>query len=105
MLRDLLLLSTAIAVAFVGWLAFPLLRGRLGRRDPSARNALGDREAIAERLAGLGSWVHDLRGNSLPVPGESGWLLVTVNDHPIAWGKRSQGVIKNAYPRGLRRVG
>jgi len=65
MLRDLLLLSTAIAVVFVGWLAFPLLRGRMGRRDLSLRSTLGDREAIAERLAGLGSWVHDLRGNSL----------------------------------------
>ena len=43
-----------------------------------------------------------LRGNSLPMPGEAGWVLVTVAGYPLGWGKRSAGVIKNAYPRGLR---
>jgi NOL1/NOP2/fmu family ribosome biogenesis protein len=49
-----------------------------------------------------------LRGESLRMPGESGWTLVTLegigdtNAFPIGWGKRSGEVVKNNYPRGLR---
>jgi NOL1/NOP2/sun family putative RNA methylase len=43
-----------------------------------------------------------LHGHSLPLPGEEGWVLVTVNGFPLGWGKRVQGVLKNYYPRGLR---
>lgn len=41
-----------------------------------------------------------LRGESLPSPGEAGWVLVTVDGWPLGWGKRVQGVVKNHYPRG-----
>ena len=38
------------------------------------------------------------------VPGtEKGWTLVKVGDVSIGWGKGSDGVIKNHYPKGLRR--
>lgn len=43
-----------------------------------------------------------LHGHSLPLPGEEGWVLVTVDGFPLGWGKRVQGVLKNYYPRGLR---
>jgi NOL1/NOP2/sun family putative RNA methylase len=49
-----------------------------------------------------------LRGESLPSPGPDGWVLVTIKTEignhlfPIGWGKRSQGILKNFYPRGLR---
>lgn len=49
-----------------------------------------------------------LRGESLPDPGPDGWVLVNIRTEnealsfPIGWGKRSQGVLKNFYPRGLR---
>lgn len=33
-----------------------------------------------------------------------GWILVTVNGVSIGWGKESNGVMKNKYPKGLRRV-
>lgn len=45
-----------------------------------------------------------LAGDVLEEAGEDGWLLVTVAGFPSGWGKRSQGVVKNNYPRGLRRA-
>ena len=44
-----------------------------------------------------------LRGENLfsgDIP--NGWVMVTVDGFPLGWGKSVQGVIKNAYPRGLR---
>lgn len=33
-----------------------------------------------------------------------GWILVTVDGVSIGWGKESNGILKNKYPKGLRRV-
>jgi 16S rRNA C967 or C1407 C5-methylase (RsmB/RsmF family)/NOL1/NOP2/fmu family ribosome biogenesis protein len=44
-----------------------------------------------------------LGGHDLPSTGENGWVLVTVDGYPLGWGKRSNGRLKNHYPRGLRR--
>ena len=36
--------------------------------------------------------------------GESrGWIIVGVEGVSLGWGKESGGVIKNRYPKGLRR--
>ncbi len=43
-----------------------------------------------------------LQGQTLNDSGEQGWLLVTVSGFPIGWGRRVKGVVKNAYPKGLR---
>lgn len=45
-----------------------------------------------------------LRGEALRVPGPDGWLLICVEGFPLGWGKRSRGVIKNHYPKALRRL-
>lgn len=45
-----------------------------------------------------------LAGDLLDEAGEDGWLVVTVAGFPLGWGKRVQGVIKNVYPKGLRRA-
>jgi NOL1/NOP2/fmu family ribosome biogenesis protein len=45
-----------------------------------------------------------LTGSTLPGHGEDGWVLVTINGFPLGWGKRVKGVVKNLYPRGLRRM-
>jgi 16S rRNA C967 or C1407 C5-methylase (RsmB/RsmF family)/NOL1/NOP2/fmu family ribosome biogenesis protein len=42
------------------------------------------------------------RGEPLSETGADGWLAVCVEGYPLGWGKRSQGVIKNHYPKGLR---
>ncbi len=44
-----------------------------------------------------------LMGETLPVAGHlRGWVLVCVGDFALGWGKASDGVLKNHYPKGLR---
>ncbi len=45
-----------------------------------------------------------LKGEALPMAGEKGWNLVTVDGFPLGWGKWSDGTLKNHYPKGLRWV-
>jgi len=33
-----------------------------------------------------------------------GWYLVTLDGYPLGWGKRVGNVVKNFYPKGLRRL-
>ena len=44
-----------------------------------------------------------LSGQTLPCEA-SGWTLVTVGGLSLGWGKASGGVMKNHYPKGLRRI-
>ncbi len=79
---------------------------KTGRFEPSHALALGIQASHAQRTLDLDP-THPLllaylRGGSLPVPGAAGWILITVLGYPLGWGKRSAGVIKNLYPRGLR---
>ncbi|MCR8745616.1 RsmF rRNA methyltransferase first C-terminal domain-containing protein [Romboutsia lituseburensis] len=43
-----------------------------------------------------------LRGNTLNTGKSRGWVLVSVEGVPLGWGKESNGVLKNHYPKGLR---
>ncbi len=44
-----------------------------------------------------------LRGESLScAPALKGYVLITLDGYPIGWGKASNGMIKNHYPKGLR---
>lgn len=46
------------------------------------------------------------RGESLVVPegqNPKGWTLVCIEGYPAGWGKASNGMIKNHYPKGLRK--
>ncbi|MGN0483172.1 MAG: RsmF rRNA methyltransferase first C-terminal domain-containing protein [Lachnospiraceae bacterium] len=45
-----------------------------------------------------------LRGNAIACEAVKGWNLLCVDGYPIGWGKYSNGVLKNHYPKGLRRV-
>jgi 16S rRNA C967 or C1407 C5-methylase (RsmB/RsmF family)/NOL1/NOP2/fmu family ribosome biogenesis protein len=42
-------------------------------------------------------------GQTLPCK-EKGWVLVCANDYSLGWGKASNGICKNHYPKGLRRL-
>lgn len=44
-----------------------------------------------------------LRGESFVAEGEKGWTLVCVDGYSLGWGKVSNGMLKNHYPKGLRR--
>ncbi len=43
-----------------------------------------------------------LKGQTIASEGKKGWCLVTVDGYSLGFGKRSGGVIKNHYPKGLR---
>lgn len=44
-----------------------------------------------------------LRGESLISEKGKGWTLVCVSGYSIGWGKVSNGMLKNHYPKGLRK--
>ena len=44
-----------------------------------------------------------LTGNTIPGP-QQGWTLLTVDGLSLGWVKGSGGVLKNHYPKGLRRL-
>ncbi|RYM00026.1 NOL1/NOP2/sun family putative RNA methylase [Sporolactobacillus sp. THM7-7] len=49
-------------------------------------------------------WQTYLRGETLPAPdAEKGWTVVTIDGYPLGWGKAAGGMLKNFYPKGLRR--
>lgn len=43
-----------------------------------------------------------LKGESMMATGEKGWHLIEVDGFSIGWGKLSNGILKNHYPKGLR---
>ncbi|MDE7223394.1 MAG: RsmF rRNA methyltransferase first C-terminal domain-containing protein [Acetatifactor sp.] len=45
-----------------------------------------------------------LSGQTFPYTGEKGWYLITVDGYSLGWGKLAGGVMKNHYPRGLRKM-
>ncbi len=89
-----------------GWWLGTLKKNRF---EPSHALALGLQAGQARHTLRLGlddaHLAAYLRGESLPIEqiqAGSAWMLVLAEDHPIGWGKAVQGVLKNAYPRGLR---
>ena len=44
-----------------------------------------------------------LRGETIPAEDLKGWCLVSVSGYTTGWGKGAGGIIKNHYPKGLRR--
>lgn len=44
-----------------------------------------------------------LNGHTLSAAGEKGWYLICVDGFSLGWGKLAGGMVKNHYPRGLRR--
>lgn len=44
-----------------------------------------------------------LKGDVIECEYDNGWTLVTTDNVSIGWGKATNGVLKNHYPKGLRR--
>jgi 16S rRNA C967 or C1407 C5-methylase (RsmB/RsmF family)/NOL1/NOP2/fmu family ribosome biogenesis protein len=106
---DRLMLATDQALDLAG---VPVVRDGLwlgdrkpGRFEPSHALALAIRAEVARNRLDLDvdaarRWI---AGEPVNVAGEAGWVLVTVDDFALGWGKRSGTTVKNHYPKGLRR--
>lgn len=84
------------------------LRGR--RFEPAHALALAAAPGAAARVCPLAADSPEaaayLRGEALTLPDlAASWTVVTVDGHPLGWGKTSGGQLKNHYPKGLRRLG
>ena len=44
-----------------------------------------------------------LSGQTFSAQGPKGWYLITVEGYSIGWGKLAGGIMKNHYPKGLRK--
>lgn len=44
-----------------------------------------------------------LAGQTFQAEGEKGWYLITVEGYSLGWGKLAGGIMKNHYPKGLRK--
>lgn len=44
-----------------------------------------------------------LNGQTFPAEGEKGWYVICVDGFSIGWGKLAGGIMKNHYPKGLRK--
>lgn len=47
-------------------------------------------------------WQKYVAGETFPIPGNLGWVLLQVAEVPVGFGKQVQGTVKNFYPKGLR---
>ena len=44
-----------------------------------------------------------INGQTLNYDGEKGWYLIMVDGYSLGWGKLAGQVMKNHYPKGLRK--
>lgn len=47
--------------------------------------------------------VRYVEGQTFTAEGDKGWYLITVEGYSLGWGKLAGGVMKNHYPKGLRK--
>lgn len=77
------------------------------RFEPSHALALALRPQDVKYTVDLSS--HDstiydyLNGQTFSLEGDKGWYLITVDGHSIGWGKLAGTIMKNHYPKGLRK--
>lgn len=80
---------------------------RKNRFEPSHALALALEKEDVKQSMELGSDGNArayLGGMTLNHSGEKGWYLMTYQGYSIGWGKLAGQVMKNHYPRGLRKV-
>ena len=61
-------------------------------------------DAAETREAPAASAEAYLKGQTFPASGEKGWYLITVDGYSLGGGKLAGGIIKNHYPKGLRKM-
>ena len=77
------------------------------RFEPSHALALALRPGHAAHIWDMSSdddrVLEYLRGGVFPAAGAQGWYLMCVDGFSMGWGKLAGGMMKNHYPKGLRR--
>lgn len=77
------------------------------RFEPSHALALAMQPEDALHVADLAGDSREVRGylngETFPYQGEKGWYLIAVDGYSIGWGKLAGGIMKNHYPKGLRK--
>ncbi len=75
------------------------------RFEPSHALALAMRaeEAAYKWDLSVSEAVRYLAGETFAAEGEKGWYLIMVEGYSLGWGKLAGGVMKNHYPKGLRK--
>ena len=77
------------------------------RFEPSHALALTLKPEDAAHAVSLdteGRQVKDyLNGLTFPAEGEKGWYLICADGCSLGWGKLAGGIMKNHYPKGLRK--
>jgi len=76
-----------------------------GRFEPSHALALALNRSKAKKTFPVDLDVAQayLHGDVLPCGDEKGWHLITLDGFALGWGKASGGMMKNHYPKGLRK--
>ena len=79
---------------------------RKNRFEPSHALAMTLKKEAAKRSVELTDAQAKayLGGMTLDCDGEKGWYLMTYQGYSIGWGKLAGQIMKNHYPRGLRKV-
>ncbi len=73
------------------------------RFEPDHALALALRPEEAKQCVELVKADKYIRGETVECEYDKGWTLVMVNGVSIGWGKAQNGVLKNHYPKGLRK--
>lgn len=101
--REDMPLLKGLRVVRPGWHLGELRKGRF---IPSHAFALSLRPEEVQRFLPLSADSPEpaayLAGHTLPTHLANGWALVCVDGLPLGWGKVTNGVLKNHYPKGLR---
>ena len=98
---DRLYLAPDPSLAGLSRPGLPLGRLRPGRFEPAHALATAVEPGQAAQLA---AWSPEyLHGEALPSAGPDGWVLVRYERWGLGWARRSRGVLKNFFPKGLRR--
>lgn len=76
-----------------------------GRFEPahSLALALSPSEVLRSVSLTVDEAAEYIKGLTRNADGEKGWTLVCVNGYSLAWGKTAGGILKNHYPKGLRK--
>ncbi|WP_330404424.1 RsmB/NOP family class I SAM-dependent RNA methyltransferase [Vallitalea okinawensis] len=86
-----------------GWLLGELKKNRF---EPSQAFAMGLRMEDVKLSVNMCRDDHRviryLKGETIEVSGEDGWVLVGVDGFPLGWGKRIKGRVKNKYAKSWR---